>query len=387
MLRATDSGVTTWQIEFTRISLLMTLSELLESGVARLPKGPRTDPFATALRNTFDAYLNGIDCLDGTDYASAYVRSHRDLVALVADNVRTIHQHGIYGQPSHARRLLNDTLLATQEQIQALVSISVKPEDMRYLFRMRRAGSIPPVERQGIFHIPFQLRHLVGSQRYSVPGLPMLYLGSSLLVCWHEIGSPPLSDVWISRFEARQSLRVLNFGYRPDLVGLWIANHRDAGRTPVAAFAGHYAVLWPLLAACSFKAAYRVGPSAPFIEEYIVPQLLTSWLSEQAGGSIDGIRYFSTHLNRASPELCMNYVFVPRDVADLGYCSTLANRFALTEPMQWEYAVQLRSSVDGGTREDRSAMLYDSTGREVEYKHTGWGAMESQLSGMTRSGI
>lgn len=374
-------------MEFARISLLMTLSELLDSDVARLPKGPRTDPFGAALENTFDAYLNGIDCLDGTDYASAYVRSNRDLVALVADNMRTIHRHGIYGQPSHARRLLDDTLQAAQEQIHTLVSIAVKPEDVPYLFRMRRAGPIPPVERQGIFHIPFQLRHLVGSQRYSVPGLPMLYLGSSLLVCWHEIGSPPLSEVWISRFEARQSLRVLNFGYRPSLVGLWIANHRDAAKSRHAEFAAHYAVLWPLLAACSFKAAYRVGPSAPFIEEYIIPQLLTSWLSEQAGGSIDGIRYFSTHLNRASPELCMNYVFVPRDVTHSGHCSTLANRFALTEPMQWEYAVQLRSSIHDGTREDRAAMLFDSAGHEVEYKHTGWGAMESQLAGMTKRGI
>ncbi|EKY1899196.1 hypothetical protein OM371_004703, partial [Salmonella enterica subsp. enterica serovar Lille] len=57
------------------------------------------------------------------------------------------------------------------------------------LFRVRKSDSSIK-DRKEMFHIPFSMRHLVNAQRYSVAGLPCLYLGSSLYVCWLEMDKP-----------------------------------------------------------------------------------------------------------------------------------------------------------------------------------------------------
>ena len=56
------------------------------------------------------------------------------------------------------------------------------------LYRIRSDRSefkIP--DRGDIFHVPFEKRRLVGNQRYSIAGLPCLYLRSSLWICWEEL--------------------------------------------------------------------------------------------------------------------------------------------------------------------------------------------------------
>lgn len=353
----------------------MRLSELLESDVAALPKA-RSGAYRAALRNAFTNYLDAAKGLDEHDFATSYVRTHQKRMDQLSDLIVTAVDHSLTGQPSRARETLDAAIQVVQNEFDALISIPIQPENAKFLFRMRREAPIPALTRPGLFHIPFDRRHLVGPQRYSVPGVPMLYLGSSLLVCWHELGVPPLREVWVSRFEPIDDLRVLNIGYKPALVGNWIANHRRSDASPMAEYAANYAIVWPLLAACSFYAAYR---GSAFIEEYIIPQLLTSWLTEQTSVHIDGIRYFSMHLHRASAELCMNYVFAPRQVGDVGHCSGLIKKFRLTEPVLWEYAEQVRSPTDRSDQEDRRASLYVGKPQPVNYSHTNWGAMESQL--------
>lgn len=61
------------------------------------------------------------------------------------------------------------------------------------LFRVRKSEK-PISTRREIFHIPFTHRHLVNAQRYSVAGLPCLYLGSSLYICWQEMGKPDFDN-------------------------------------------------------------------------------------------------------------------------------------------------------------------------------------------------
>ena len=45
-------------------------------------------------------------------------------------------------------------------------------------------------KKEEMFHIPFNKRYLVGNQRFSISGLPCLYLGGSPYVCWEELGRP-----------------------------------------------------------------------------------------------------------------------------------------------------------------------------------------------------
>lgn len=79
------------------------------------------------------------------------------------------------------------------------------------LYRVRKSDT-PLSSRKEIFHIPFSKRHLVGAQRYSVDGLPCLYLGTSLYVCWQEMNKPDFDKLYISAFTTNDNKsKILNF--------------------------------------------------------------------------------------------------------------------------------------------------------------------------------
>ena len=49
-----------------------------------------------------------------------------------------------------------------------------------------------------MFHIPFQLRGKVNTQRYSLPGYPCLYISRSIWATWEEMHEPQLSQFCVS---------------------------------------------------------------------------------------------------------------------------------------------------------------------------------------------
>lgn len=57
-------------------------------------------------------------------------------------------------------------------------------------FRARLNENVVDFPAQQMLHIPFKNRSIVKSERFSIPGLPCLYLGNSSYVCWIEMGCP-----------------------------------------------------------------------------------------------------------------------------------------------------------------------------------------------------
>jgi len=195
-----------------------------------------------------------------------------------------------------------------------------------------------------MFHIPFELRDRVGTQRYSFPGLPCLYVGQSLYVCWEELGRPDLHALWVSKVVVapEHSIRVLDLGHRPATIaaGLEAALAGRSRGMPLRR-ATAYAVLWPLIAACSVKRSPSRNRS--FVVEYVVPQLLLRWLvrtvREGKKDRLDGIRYFSTHIEEHEANLAgMNYVFPAQKRGKVGFCPQLREKFHLTHPTSWQLA-------------------------------------------------
>lgn len=41
-----------------------------------------------------------------------------------------------------------------------------------------------------MLHLPFPMRGKTGNYRFSIPGIPSLYLGNSSYACWLELGRP-----------------------------------------------------------------------------------------------------------------------------------------------------------------------------------------------------
>jgi hypothetical protein len=215
------------------------------------------------------------------------------------------------------------------------------------LYRIRSDRSefkIP--DRGDIFHVPFEKRRLVGNQRYSITGLPCLYLGSSLWICWEELGRPPLDSLWVSRFRIARPVSVLDFQFSPHQVWRMFEALRKGAPRAIdrsseeklkirfnAEFLKSYAYCWPLIAACSIRREQRVGP---FIPEFIVPQLFLQWVAQES--QVDGIRYFSVRTPTEGNHLLAhsNCVFPVKTVSVRGHCAELKRTFALTEPISWE---------------------------------------------------
>lgn len=211
---------------------------------------------------------------------------------------------------------------------------------MRPNFEWAAAGTL---KKKDIFHVPFENRNLVRNQRYSIAGLPCLYLGSSTWICWEELDRPELNGCICSRFKFAEETTILDFQFTPANAWDIFIRVRDLSRggdppkriDELLAryddnFIISYILYWPLIAATSIRVDWRVGA---FFPQYIVPQLLLQWVTKE--GKVDGIRYFSTRMAKMNHYVNVNYVFPTRDIQHLGRCSILRRKIHLVAPVPW----------------------------------------------------
>jgi len=257
-----------------------------------------------------------------------------------------------------------------------------KHKEYKSLYRIRTSEKYI-ADREDIFHIPFEHRHLVSSQRFSISGLPSLYLGSSLYACWQEMGRPDFNKVYVSRYQVDDSrgrdVKVLNLAYSLELLKKSLleklfdfSSDLDSDDVNNA-----YIALFPLVMACSFT---RKHDSSMFNEEYILPNLLLQWTSRNAH-EICGIKYLSSKTRHVrNHEVGFNYVFPPQSkgVMESGHCPELKSIFKLTRPVSWQLMDTLneKSNSDSFTwshNEDLDEQFVKS------YKKTKFFNFESKL--------
>lgn len=149
-------------------------------------------------------------------------------------------------------------------------------------YRIRK-GSFDKTKDGEMFHIPFEKRHLVDSQRYSIPGYPILYLAGSLFTAWCEMDKPELDGLNFAGFKFKNDELFIDLGYPYHSTTIW---------EWYSLF-----VMYPLLIACMVRVK---NPSAPFKPEYIMPQLMTKLVREY-GRYFTGIAYMSNKLPESYP--------------------------------------------------------------------------------------
>lgn len=195
------------------------------------------------------------------------------------------------------------------------------------LFRVRKSECILK-QREELFHIPFKNRHLVSAQRFSVSGLPCLYLGTSIFVCWQEMGKPDFDKLYISSFisdKENSNIRILDLGYnltsalRTKPGDLWYSFEQGLGddydlnnddfmdqiNDKISKL-----IAWPLVLACNYT---KDNEHASFNKEYIIPNLLMQWISSDRNKNISGISYRSTKiLNQKDSDIGINVIIPPK---------------------------------------------------------------------------
>ena len=217
-----------------------------------------------------------------------------------------------------------------------------------YYYRIR---SNPPavLDRKSLFHIPYNDNHLIGTERYSMPGYPCLYLASHAVLAWYECGKP--QKFGIAKFyiphEEENRFKFIDFSEKllplQNSFSNWFHNEED--KQAVRNYLLKYIYTYPLRAACSVVVEHQ---GAKFIEEYIVPQLLLQWVRND--DDFDGIRYEScSGLDEVRGLGGHNIVLITKQFDRDGYDVKLRNCIKLGWPERYDLSTwaNCKEQVDG----------------------------------------
>lgn len=326
------------------------------------------------LKDTFDNYLKNIQLLDG--YVQSQVLKNKDITfCLYAKIIETV--------AYYMRGKVHLAYDSMKEAFESVKGILVSKSANRYTpslefgFKARvvKQGESPPTSRNDMFHIPFEKRHLVQDNRYSIHGIPSIYLGCSIYDCYCELGAPSLEDMWVSFFCFSQNdqdvldsehiklvdLTYSHGGHKVELM-LKSVQKDDAEYISELNKLVDDIILWPLIMSCSIVCRY---PSASFKQEYIVPQMLYELCSEN--NEFTGIRYYSTKLANGDRNklhsAMINYALPAQNIKRTGFCPELSNQLILTEPVNIENCRGTEVHSNFGFTKNGFPIIGDKLGR------------------------
>ena len=256
----------------------------------------------------------------------------------IIDSVSSIFE-GCHGDAFSTFSTLMNCPLNCQPSSTSILSLSnsIQIHKSDYWYRARNKKEGKEFSVLDMFHIPLDKRGIVGTQRFSCPGFPCLYLSRSTHGCWEELGRPVFNTLFYSSFRVRNSFWVLDLRI-PD-----VDNCDDSQLIKALK-------LMPLIIACSFSVN---NPKDVFKPEYIIPQLLLetiihnnhiktkvekTYLDENI---IWGILYSSSHINNSFcfGSNCLDNIVMPiiETQNKNNYCSYLASTFDISVPTCYEY--------------------------------------------------
>lgn len=230
-------------------------------------------------------------------------------------------------------------------------------------FRMRKSKG-RDLTKEDLFHIPFDKRFKVASERFSVLGAPCLYLGGSVFTCWEEMDRPPFHELQVSAFWVASPIRFVDLRVTPLAISSKLAPYlwrdKESARDEYAeSQLLQLSQVWPLMALCMMKVAQ---PNGAFKPEYVIPQMTLHWIARNE--KLDGVAYAScqTGVNCVQGITSLsNYAFPVRSFKNKGRCPALVERFRMTNPINCELlasmdlhagerAVEYDIEVDEGVR-------------------------------------
>jgi hypothetical protein len=367
----------------------MTAAQFFEHPVVQFPMERDKDDFELFVGQRLQAYVDLIRDMNPSDNITKQIKDALARIKELCGSLKMAIREYMRGLPHKAYARLNEGI----KGVQADFSRFPGPVDhpfIRELYRMR-VEEAPGVTfgKPDLFHIPFDSREKVARQRYSIPGLPCLYLGGSLYVCWEELRRPRFESIHLARFEivSEERVNILDFMQRP--------RHMAAGVKANPAMANEIlhlrngycalAVCWPLMATAAIRPKHG---NAPFIAEYIIPQLILQWITENDDSGIDGIGYSSvrckTHVDY--PAVILNLVFPAKKITASGHCAHLRRKFAMTDPIAWHLLESVRNDFPRlPSAGDSSLELI--AGMPTCYNYTAFGALEGKLRALKATAL
>lgn len=163
-----------------------------------------------------------------------------------------------------------------------------------YFYKARLSST--PIERDGMLHIPYNKRNIISTQRFSLPGIPCIYLSSTTYGCWVELGTDQINNFQVSAFQLPEDIKVLNLCITEDFINGIISRYNvqnsEENKNILFDELCKTLEIFPLICAISFKVkkAESSLPQSVFRSEYVISQLLMQVINKF---EIDSVSYLS----------------------------------------------------------------------------------------------
>jgi hypothetical protein len=303
---------------------------LKEKNTFQYPLISTKDGYLKTLSSRLDEYVKRIKLIEEKYFKHSIVQLSESIEKTGQDIIEVIKLY-LSGKGESAYKDFSKILNDNRTNIE---NLTLHFEEDQELFYRVRYSEKEITAKSDIFHIPFSLRHLVGTMRYSIAGVPCLYFGNTIYDCWLEMDKPDLNKLYISKFKNTREINILDFAITFHTLNKMPTMEDQRSEHYSKEKIESFLALYPLILACSFKKQYE---NAKFDIEYIIPNMLLQWISNQKE-HIDGIRYFSTKMKHDRyNSIGINTVFPPKDNKDSmdGFCPVLKHTFKFTAPISW----------------------------------------------------
>ena len=366
----------------------MVLKDFVSHQILKLPF-TSSNNFKEALKSNFYNFINIVETVDD-EYSTVIQKSIQQSIenfndvdeiislVLIGDNIKAYNKFSLLIDKIKRYISWENKFFKTRES------------DNDFLFRARvNSGAF--FKSLDLFHRPFEKRFNIPNSRFSLNGMPCLYLSNSTYTCWEECGRPELAKTSFSRFKASSDLKTLDFSYEleplatlssicsnPDLPNVMrILMTQKLGES-----LEKFIAIYPLYLA-TYTSVFEINDF--FKPEYIFPQLIMQWII--SNGEYDGVKYNSTKsfAHRAYPHSYFgwyNFAYPAKTTSDTGHCQFLLKNFSFTDPISWEL---LTLTEPGWYLKHRDLLKYPVAklalldSRQTEYHNTAFGKLETAL--------
>ncbi len=312
----------------------------------KLPLTKNNEPITEFLSCYYDEYNNdlntAISSKDKRFLQDGFYNKLSNLLPLIKESCDSIIKLLELYNGANLKKIY-EHLSISMDKIKCYLYTQTIPRENYNFYRIRPSDN-GEFNRKELFHIPMNKRHMIKPYRYSIAGYPCLYLSTGIDLCWFECGMPKKFSISQFSFDPTDNTNVISlidFTYDPiDLYSRIVPTYynKPNDKDKIDDYILKHFVSHPLRAACSIIANNR---NTPFIEEYILPQLLLLWVRES--NEYNGVIYSSASSIEEATRL--NYYNIVLPAKDLGveYCSYLKQIFKVSKPIKCDVGTIFKS--------------------------------------------
>ena len=201
------------------------------------------------------------------------------------------------------------------------------------MFYRARFGDISNENKEdALKHRPYDMISKIGSNRFSIPGQPCLYLGSSSYDCWIEMGKPSDRDFNVRCILLNKDYELLNLA-----TDIWILLGAIEGLKEHK----EKAMMFKSYILSQVTSFVVKEERRNFKSEYIISQLITLACKSN---NFAGISYISKRVssNEFGHNICMNLALLIPYEQGVRYSQSMVSEMKIGNPVNYVYFNKLK---------------------------------------------